>query len=56
MLLTPIGIVCADEPLKLNVLVVPGETVPAGVPPPLLIVNAPARLSVAAPPDITIWF
>ena len=49
MLLTPIGIVCAEEPLKLKVLVVPGVTVPGGVPPPLMIVNEPARLNVPVP-------
>jgi hypothetical protein len=49
-LLTPTGIVCADVPLKLKVLELPGVNVPEL----LLIVNAPARLNVPAPPDMSI--
>src|SRR6266545_7084075 len=43
--LTPMGMVCADVPLKLIVLVVPGMSVPR-----VVTVKLPARFSVAAPP------
>jgi hypothetical protein len=48
--LTPMGIVCAEVPLKLNVLVVPGVRVPTL----LRIVKDPRRLNVPAPPDMMV--
>ena len=49
-MLTPIGTVCATEPLKLNVLEVPGKRVPEL----LFIVKSPPKLKVPAPPDMII--